>query len=47
MALFAELRRRNVIKVALLYIIAGWLILWFVLSAGEALGLPSWAGLFA
>ncbi|MGI9201905.1 MAG: M16 family metallopeptidase, partial [Woeseiaceae bacterium] len=47
MALFAELRRRNVIKVALLYIIAGWLILWFVLNAGEALGLPSWAGLFA
>lgn len=42
MALFAELRRRNVLKVALLYLIASWLILWFVLNAGEALGLPTW-----
>ena len=43
MALFAEIRRRNVLKVAVLYIIAGWLILWFVLNAGLALGLPPWA----
>lgn len=43
MALFAEIRRRNVLKVAVLYIIAGWLILWFVLNAGPALGLPPWA----
>lgn len=42
MALFAELRRRNVIKVALLYVIASWLALWFVLNTGEVLGLPSW-----
>ena len=47
MALFAELRRRNVVKVALLYIIAGWLVLWFVLNAGDALGLPPWADTFA
>lgn len=47
MALFAELRRRNVVKVALLYVIAGWLVLWFVLNAGAALGLPPWAETFA
>ncbi|MEJ2171485.1 MAG: pitrilysin family protein [Woeseiaceae bacterium] len=43
MALFAELRRRNVLKVALLYIVASWLILWFVRHTGEAIGLPVWA----
>ena len=43
MALFAEIRRRNVLKVAVLYIIAGWLILWFVLNTGTVLGLPTWA----
>jgi zinc protease len=42
MALFAELRRRNVLKVALLYVVASWLILWFVQNTGEVLGLPSW-----
>ena len=47
MALFAELRRRNVLKVALLYAVAGWLILWFVSNAGAALGLPAWADIFA
>ena len=30
MALFAELRRRNVLKVALLYAVACWLVVWFV-----------------
>ncbi len=40
MALFAELRRRNVLKVALLYVIASWLILWFVRNTGEVLGMP-------
>ena len=47
MALFAELRRRNVLKVAILYIIAGWLLLWFVLNAGPALNFPAWADKFA
>jgi hypothetical protein len=46
MALFAELQRRNVLKVALLYGIATWLILWFVKNNGGALGLPSWTDLF-
>ena len=43
MALFAELRRRNVLKVALLYVIASWLILWFVDVTSEALELPLWS----
>jgi zinc protease len=47
MALFAEMRRRNVLKVALLYIIAAWLILWFVLNTSEVLGLPLWADMAA
>ena len=46
MALFAELRRRNVLKVALLYLIASWLVLWFVVNTGEALGMPVWAETF-
>ena len=43
MALFAELRRRNVLKVALLYVIASWLALWFVGVTSEALELPTWS----
>ena len=46
MALFAELRRRNVLKVALLYVVASWLILWFVQGPGAALDLPSWTRSF-
>ncbi len=46
MALFAELRRRNVLKVALLYAVASALILWFVQNNGDQLGLPTWTNLF-
>ena len=46
MALFAELRRRNVLKVALLYAVASWLILWFVQNTADVLGLPAWTDLF-
>ncbi len=46
MAVFAELRRRNVLKVALLYVVASWLLLWFVRNTGEAIGLPVWAETF-
>ena len=46
MALFAELRRRNVLKVALLYVIASWLILWLVGRAGDDAVLPVWAYTF-
>lgn len=45
MALFAELRRRNVLKVALLYAVASWLILWFVTNTADVLGLPAWTDL--
>ncbi len=46
MALFAELRRRNVLKVALLYVVSSWLILWFVRNTSDSIGLPSWADTF-
>jgi zinc protease len=46
MALFAELRRRNVLKVALLYVVASWLILWFLQNTADVLGLPTWTDLF-
>lgn len=46
MALFAELRRRNVLKVALLYAVASWLLLWFVGATGESFGLPVWTETF-
>lgn len=46
MAMFAELRRRNVLKVALLYVVASWLILWFVEATAPALGLPLWTETF-
>ena len=46
MALFAELRRRNVLKVALLYAVASWLVAWFVRNAGAGLGLPAWTETF-
>lgn len=42
MALFAELRRRNVFKVALLYVVAAWLLLWLEEVASAQFGLPTW-----
>ena len=47
MALFSELRRRNVFKVALLYAIASWLIVWFVEALQERMTLPVWTETFA
>ena len=46
MTIFAEIRRRNVLKVALLYAVASWLLLWFVRNTGEVLGLPAWGEKF-
>jgi len=43
MALFAELNRRNVFRVALLYTVAGWLILQIADVLFEQLGIPGWA----
>ncbi len=42
MGLFAELKRRNVIKVAVLYIIASWLVLQVADVLFPALGVPGW-----
>ncbi len=38
----SELKRRNVIRVATAYAIAGWLIIQVVTSVSEPLGLPDW-----
>ena len=42
MSLFSELRRRNVFKVALLYAVASWLLVWVVGHLVEGLGLSPW-----
>jgi len=42
MSLFSELRRRNVIKVALLYSVASWLLVWIVSHMVSGLGLSPW-----
>lgn len=46
MALFSEIRRRNVLKVALLYALASLLILWLVGGSLIWLGAPRWANEF-
>ncbi len=43
MALFIELRRRNVFKVALLYVVAAWVLLWLEDFASVRFGLPPWS----
>ena len=42
MSLFSELRRRNVLKVALLYAVASWLLVWVVSHLVDGLGLSAW-----
>jgi len=42
MSLFSELKRRNVIKVAVAYIIVAWLLLQVADTLGPALRLPDW-----
>ncbi len=46
MALFTELRRRNVLKVALLYALGGLLVFWVVGGSLLWLGAPVWANEF-
>jgi len=46
MSLFQEMRRRNVIKVAVLYVVAGWLILWIVEHMIAGMGLSPWVADF-
>jgi zinc protease len=42
MSLFSELRRRNVLKVALLYVVASWLLVWIVEHLIAGLHLSPW-----
>ena len=42
-SVFAELRRRNILRVALLYFVAAWLILQLAGFLIELLGVPAWA----
>jgi TolB-like protein/Flp pilus assembly protein TadD len=46
MLLFSELKRRNVFRVALLYIVASWLMLQVTDVGVSLLGLPPWTGKF-
>ena len=46
MAFFAELRRRNVFKVALLFAVASWLVVWLLEGARESVQLPVWTETF-
>ncbi len=46
MSLFSELRRRNVLKVALLYVVASWLVIWIVDHLIDGLHLSSWVSDF-
>lgn len=44
MSLFAELKRRNVIKVAVLYLVAAWVLLQVTEVLSSLLPVPEWAG---
>lgn len=47
MSLFAELRRRNIFRVALLYVTAGWLLLEIAALLVDYAGMPGWVYRFA
>ena len=42
MGLFAELKRRNVIRVAGVYIVSGWILVQVATALEESIGLPEW-----
>ena len=42
MSLIQQLKRRNVIRVAIAYCVVGWLVLQMASIATQALGLPGW-----
>ncbi len=46
MSFFSELKRRNVFRVALLYMVASWLIMQVADVGVSLLGLPDWTGRF-
>ena len=43
MSIIAELRRRNIFRVALLYMVATWLVLQLAVVLFEQIGIPAWA----
>ena len=45
-SLFTELRRRNVVKVAVAYAIVAWLLIQIIVSVEEPLNLPDWTDSF-
>jgi len=45
-SLFTELRRRNVVKVAMAYAIVAWLLIQIIVSIEEPLNLPDWTDSF-
>jgi TolB-like protein len=47
MSFWGELHRRNVVRVAALYVAASWLILQFIETVGSLLELPNWVGKLA
>lgn len=47
MSLFSELRRRNIFRVALLYVVLGWLLLDIGAVVVEQFGIPDWTWRFA
>jgi adenylate cyclase len=40
--LFAELRRRNVFRIAAAYLVVGWVVMQVVATIGAAAVLPEW-----
>jgi len=44
MGLMSELKRRNVLRMAVLYLVAAWLIMQVVEVLMTLVGLPDWAG---
>jgi len=42
MSLFAELKRRNVIRVGLAYVVAGWLLVQVLEIAADSFEAPAW-----
>jgi TolB-like protein len=47
MSFLGELKRRNVVRVALLYVVSAWVILQIIATLGSMLELPGWVGKLA
>lgn len=44
--LYQELRRRNIFKVGVAYVIVGWIVVWLFTALEHALGWPHWTDVF-